>query len=111
MAGDDARGATLCARADKGERPAMAQLLSACVAGGSEGEAAKAAWRDVLALWESAKTPAVAAAMRPLFYGTFDIGVRVVHGEPFSLVLEARPIVALVPELVPERTVVEGLTR
>jgi len=111
LVGDDAGGATLCARADKGERPATAQLLSACVAAGSEGEAAKAAWSEVLALWESAKTPPVAAAMRPLFYGTFDIGVRVVNGEPFSLVLEARPIVALVPELVPERAVVEGLVR
>lgn len=110
--GDTFGAATLCARAEQGERPALAQMLAACVAEGQEGDEARKAWGEVLSHWRGARLgDGPMPAVRPLFYGTFEIGVMVVAGEPLDLVLDARPVVTLVPELVGERTKVEELAR
>lgn len=110
--GDVYGAATLCARAESGERPALAQTLAACVAKGIEGPEAKKAWGEVLSFWRGARLPdGPLPRARPLFYGTFDIGVRVATGEPLALILDARPVVTLVPELVPQRSEVEALAR
>jgi tetratricopeptide (TPR) repeat protein len=112
VTGDHFGAGTLCARAELGERPALAQLLAACVAQGAEGEGAKKAWGEVLSHWRGARLPdGPLPAVRPLFYGTFEIGVKVVAGEPLELILDARPVVTLVPELVEERARVEELAR
>lgn len=110
--GDVYGASTLCSRAEQGERPALAQALAACVAKGVEGPDAKKAWGEVLSFWRDVRlSDGPLPRARPLFYGTFDIGVKVMTGQPIELILDARPVVTLVPELVPSRAEVEALAR
>lgn len=110
--GDVAGASALCERAEDGERPALAQALAACVAKGAEGPAAKKAWGEVLSFWRDVALPdGPLPRARPLFYGSFDVGVKVMTGQPIAVILDARPVVTLVPELVPSRSEVETLAR
>jgi hypothetical protein len=110
---DDGVGAVeLCRRVPDGARADLAQLVSACVASGltKVGEDPTPALRQVLALWDAAGLPRDLGGrpLRPIFTGAFNIGLAVSHDRPVALGLTSRPLLLLLPELVPSRDGLEA---
>lgn len=102
---DDVAGAgELCARGTALD-VSVRQLLQICRALGEAGAAARAAWREVDALWDGAGLVPVlqSGTARPLFVPDFTLQVQLAPGEPLTVVADLEPVVLLVPELAPDR--------
>jgi hypothetical protein len=49
--------------------------------------------------------------LRPIFSGIFNVGLSVSESQPLTLVIEPRPLLVLLPELVTDRTTIEERLR
>ncbi len=113
---DDGVGAfDQCQRIPPDERAEFAQLAAACrataiIRGGGD---PTAALKEVLALWGDAQVPEVIGGrvLRPIFTGIFNVGLSVSPSEPMVLVIEPRPLLVLLPELVTDRATIEERLR